>query len=391
MKNLNLFGALAIAFALVVGCIEGPEGPTGLKGEKGDTGAAGVAGAKGDKGDTGAAGEVSCKMCHDGIQHPMAEGTFLLSGHNLNTTEAVSYAGGRGGCARCHSHEGFVEIASASVNSTTTTFAAPSGMKCSTCHDHGNFDFTTNIKGLRWSKAVTPIMYGFTKEAMDIDVSNNLCISCHQGRDNDYKEFATTDYDWTPKFSSSTATGTIRFYPHYVPQAQIFLGKMAYEGFTNPATAFASTTHKGAANCTSCHMGAGIANQTLNHAMKPKAEYCSGCHAGASDLNINGRQTEIDGLEAELATELKRIGILNEAGAIIPARFGTDPNWTVTPGGLFDKTTLTKINHDLAGSVTNYFMVHYDRSKGVHNYKYIKAMLKNSIDYTKTVALKPAK
>jgi hypothetical protein len=87
----------------------------------------------------------------------------------------------------------------------------------------------------------------------------------------------------------------------------------------------------------------------MGHSFEPDLLVCLECHAGATDYNINGAQTDIDNLLAELDAKL-------EVG-------DEEDDWYAE--ALFDY----------------YFVVNDGGSRGVHNYKYAKALLDDAIFY----------
>jgi hypothetical protein len=86
---------------------------------------------------------------------------------------------------------------------------------------------------------------------------------------------------------------------------------------------------------------------------------CVACHAEADDFNVNGAQDEIEELLLELEGLLIAKGVYN------------------TNSGLWNTGTYET---NVAGAALNYIFVKEDRSDGVHNFNYARALLKNSID-----------
>ena len=89
----------------------------------------------------------------------------------------------------------------------------------------------------------------------------------------------------------------------------------------------------------------------------------SGCHTD-EDALINSVETkteEIEGLLADLKTLLEAKGIMDTVD---------HPGYLNVPG--------TYAN-ELAGAFYNYKVIEEDRSHGMHNYKYTKTLLENSI------------
>ena len=90
---------------------------------------------------------------------------------------------------------------------------------------------------------------------------------------------------------------------------------------------------------------------------------CKTCHTTATSFDINGVQTEVQGLMDSLATILagKNLILINSDGTY--------------------STKSGKKSADDAGSIYNLQTAKEDKSLGVHNPSYIRALLKNSIQH----------
>jgi predicted CXXCH cytochrome family protein len=107
-------------------------------------------------------------------------------------------------------------------------------------------------------------------------------------------------------------------------------------------------------------------DDTLNMAV------CQRCHPGAASYDINGRQTEIYKLWNQLGKLLKE-----RNSGLLPGYKPGDKCATCHRGGTlpFDKDP----HMVLENAYTNYKLIMNDRSWGVHNYKYSKKLLEDSI------------
>jgi hypothetical protein len=196
---------------------------------------------------------------------------------------------------------------------------------------------------------------------------SNLCVTCHQPRD-------VTPF---PTVGGGEVTITSsRFGPHHGPQGALLSGIGAYEvpgslPYTN--TAHTSMISDG---CVTCHMQEAFGRQSGGHTMKMAYDYhevitmnvagCQSCHSGTKNFDINGAVTDIETLAAQLEALLLADNIL-----------AVDANGV--PTGL-NKTPLT-LSANKAGALFNWKMIVVeDRSGGVHNPKYAKAMLQNAIE-----------
>jgi hypothetical protein len=326
MKKFSYLSLIAIATLFFFSC-EGPEGPPGL------------AGVDGTNGVNGADGNAVCLDCHNKTTMGSVETNYEMSGHAAGTT--LAYAGGRASCARCHSGTGFIEFME------TGTVAAdidnPRTIDCEACHDfHESLDFENEPNyALRSVEAVTLIIDD--TKSVDFGGSANLCANCHQPR-----TAAPVD-DGAGNFR----IGSSHYGPHHGPQSTVLAGIGLYKfaGVTYP-----EPTHYGVASCTTCHMH----GDPASHTFEPKADACAACHDGATSFDIAGKQTEIEGLMTTLEDKLANFGLI----------YHEDGEWHINTG------TYTI---DQAGAFYNFAAVFDDRSKGVHNYPYVKAALDASI------------
>lgn len=87
--------------------------------------------------------------------------------------------------------------------------------------------------------------------------------------------------------------------------------------------------------------------------MAPQIATCQACHADAENYDINGAQTAVEERLAELGTALQAAGLLDEEGTTIP--------------GTYDESQAIALWNDNT--------IHEDASRGVHNPKYVNALL----------------
>ena len=172
--------------------------------------------------------------------------------------------------------------------------------------------------------------------------------------------------------TDSTAITSSRWGTHHGPQSALVFG---LGGFEIPGSEdYTNSPHKDVIpeGCVSCHMATAFGDSGGGHTFNMTYEShgdmidniiaCTPCHSDAEDFNINGAQEEIEGLLAELEELLLAEGVLN-------------PNT-----GLWNTGTYRT---EVAGAALNYIFIEEDRSKGVHNYNYAKALLTNSIESLK--------
>lgn len=299
------------------------------------------------EGPAGQAGNETCKECHSLDNRSMKSVEYEKSGHGAG--EFVAYAGGRNGCAQCHSHEGFVETEHTGRDTTAANIPIPTRIDCKTCHDsHTSFDDEADGPdyALRGLHEVNLIMFG-NEQKLDFESNSNLCANCHQPRRLGPEDDGTGNFKVT-----STHYG-----PHHGPQATYVQGVGAYEFAGSESYPTSGTsTHATAGACVACHMG-DADEMGGGHTFTANVASCTSCHNDATTLDINGVQTEVHDMLAELQGILTTKGILDAEGHVLKGTY---------PVGL-------------AGAFYNYIGIEEDRSLGVHNPGYIKAVLKNTI------------
>ena len=339
MRISKLFTLTLVIFGVVLffGC-EGPEGPAGPAGE------AGAAGAD---------AQVTCLDCHNDAT--LADNQFEMarSQHGLGSV-GVGYAGGRGSCGPCHSHEQFVEFATTGDNAGN--YLTPTPWKCSTCHGlHGTFDeeFSADTDyALRLTDPVTAMFDDLT--SMDIDASSNLCIQCHQSRRGIDGYWNGTD---AQAVITSSHTG-----PHHGPQANLLLGN-------NGSVAGTPFSFHVDAGCVGCHMKETTGEDELDvaggHTFWPAVEACVTCHPSATDFDIGGVQEDIE-------TKLHDLGLLLLGEGILAWEYDDSGDSSLhLHTGTYDAAVFQ--------AFWNWVYVEEDRSFGVHNPTYAEDLLDAAI------------
>lgn len=327
---------------LASSCVkEGPMGPAGADGKDGVDGT------------NGADGQVTCLSCHEGTKMEAKQAEFAMSVHSSGAI-AVDYAGGRAACARCHSHEGFTQFAV--FNSVLGDITNPSAWECNTCHGiHKKFDGTDYA--LRMTDPVVPIAPA--NGVMDLKGNSNLCATCHQSRS------AEPNKD---KPGETYALG-IRTYPHYSAQGNILYGNGLAEipgSVAYPEKGSANHLTMAGGSCVGCHMATFSAKQG-GHSFIPSLKACNDCHGGTPITNYNygGVQTATKEKLDQLNAKLLALGL------IVETIEEGEVHYSPKPG------TVPMVH---AQAVYNYFGVKYDRSYGVHNPKYVNAILQNTLE-----------
>lgn len=137
-------------------------------------------------------------------------------------------------CSKCHGGaEGFRFFLTYGVGKTV--LEQDNGLDCSTCHD--NFGSTYDLV------SVSSVAFPSGKTVADSDAVNNLCGTCHSGRE----AKATID--------SKIAAGSFGFRNvHYKPAAAVKAGTTAQVGYEYDGKTYAGLwNHTGGTACTVCH------------------------------------------------------------------------------------------------------------------------------------------
>ncbi|PKL85410.1 MAG: hypothetical protein CVV22_08350 [Ignavibacteriae bacterium HGW-Ignavibacteriae-1] len=343
---LSIWGVIIFASMLFASC-EGPAGKDGL------------AGKDGTDGKDGADGTQNCGTCHDASTDLFAKQLqWAASQHAVGTNFERSGTS----CAPCHTSEGFREVAETGLTTTAAAINNPSGQNCRTCHKihetHTDADWALTYTG------TTKLQ--FTKTEIDLG-KGSLCGQCHQAR----PLAAMVD------LTAENYEVKVRFGPHHSSAANMFAGSGAFE---IPGTeAYGSTAaHQNIQNaCVNCHMGPAYGVQAGGHSLKMTYEYsgkivdnvavCTPCHSSATSFDVNSVQEEVLGLIIELRGKLADLGMLKKDASDNPSDFHSD---AAIPG------VYSSLN---AAVLYNYLYLVNDKSWGVHNPKYTRAVVKNSL------------
>lgn len=335
--KLFFFGFICVIFAASCTGPEGPAGPSGSDGSDGTDGTDGVD------------GNVTCLVCHSATTIEAIQGQFAMSVHRAGLN-AVDYAGGRASCAECHSHEGFVQYAT--FGSVAGNITNPTAWKCNTCHGlHKTFE--GQDYALRLSDPINP-KYD-PESTMDLMGNSNLCANCHQSRRAEPN--MTNPGEETFEITSS------HYGPHHGAQANVVagVGFAEIEGSVAYPTP-GNSNHLTMASCTGCHMG-DFAERQGGHSWIPTLASCNDCHSEQSeDFNYGGVQTEVHEKLITLRDKLIELGVVE----------GDEEHGYHPVVGTYPMAQ--------ARAFFNWVGLEEDRSLGVHNPKYVKALLTNSIE-----------
>ena len=345
MKNLLLLLFVALSGLMIISC-EGPAGPAG------PAGADGVDGVDGSDGKDGVDANAVCLTCHTLSHRAELEAQYETTLHatsavQWNGSTTVEYAGGRNNCAKCHSHEGFVETVATGMDTTAANIPIPTRIGCLTCHDsHQTFDFENDGPDYAL-RTMDPVNLIAADEVLDFGNTSNLCAACHQPR----RPAPVADDNGNFNITSS------HYGPHHAPNATFLLGMGGYE-VAGPESypAVGSAAHAANSSCVDCHMFA-YADGQGGHGLVPSDASCLQCHPAGVFQAADNMKAEIDGLLDQLATLLMAEGVLDADAHVVKGEFPVD----------------------VAGAFFNWKLVKEDLSHGIHNPAYTRALLKNSI------------
>lgn len=345
------FNLIALGFSLITISCTGPEGPAGPPGKDGTPGTA------------------VCGVCHESSTFLLAkQRQYHNSLHYLG--ETYDYAN-RTACAPCHNNEGFHETLITKADTVVAAIPNPTPVNCRTCHNvHKKYD-TTDF-ALTYKDPVT-LKYG--GQTVDFG-EGNICTKCHQAR----------TFSPVPTVGGDSITVTyFRWGPHYGVNSNVVAGIGGFE-IPGPESYPSTNPHKNFIKdgCVTCHMAPSIYSVVGGHSFKMEGELegseiqnvsacaSTNCHPGATKFDIDGKVTEIKDLIAQLRQLLIDKGLLDVSR-------NTDGNvlseYIMLPGNKPKKFSAVE-----AGAVLNYLILAKDRSNGIHNYKYTKALLVNTIN-----------
>jgi len=293
-------------------------------------------------------GPTTCAECHDASN--LITGKLTEWEESAHGTGTSYLRGTSSSCAGCHSGNGFAEMVSAGLDpgSVKSGDPDPTRQDCRACHMIHE-TFTEADFALRTESPVA--LYAVSGATYD-GGEGNLCVNCHQPR----RVFPAPVNDTIHGISEHWG-------PHHGPQSAMILGVAGagdVVGVPHGHLAGVQNT------CVTCHMG-----DEDNHTFEPDVSRCEGCHAniglydeehgGVSDFDYHFVQTEILKLTDSLGAELLALGLINEN----------------TEDG---HPTDSLAQYDQAIALWNWiYVAHEDKSEGVHNYPYAKALLEEGL------------
>jgi len=284
-----------------------------------------------------AAAEGACADCHN----PGTEltGRATAWADSVHGTGTAYVRAASADCAGCHSGGAFSAMMAAGIQNPEDVEMGdpnPTRQDCRACHQiHETYSEAD------WALETTAAvpLYAFTDVTYD-GGEGNLCATCHQPR----RAFPEATDGMVEV--DSTHWGT-----HHGPMTAMLLGVGGagdVTGSTGPHYSMVEDT------CVTCHLG-----DDASHTFLPNVAACVTCHSDAEDFDIGGVQTEVQGMLDHLQAALMAAGLLDEEGGIV---VGTYPEAQ-------------------AAALWNWIYVGTeDKSEGVHNPSYAKALLQAGLD-----------
>lgn len=444
MKNLIRLLSLLTVSGLILTSCEGPRGLPGADGQNGINGVDAnetckechnqtvvepkitqFAFSKHEYGEVAfdEGGVTGCTPCHtsDGFRYVCKNSTpatFTLGTNNKYSNDyaaATDQTLGRFTCFTCHS-------------SLHTTYTGA---------DFKPFTNVAAVSMTMW-KGTKSI------DLQQDGASSNLCIKCHQPRplttststsNGDVVDYAglasspsTVFYDnAVGNASPNKVIPSYRTHIHYGAQGAIYAGKGGVE-FPG-SLAYTSSAHASVASCADCHT-ATVSMRAGGHTFRVRSDAgaltsssawnfngcnTTGCHSGitATSPLFAATRTDIQTLLNNLATKLNAVGggtpiLHSESDGTANLWAGiTAGNYdgylnifdpSSNPGGVWknpgstgswsatDKATnnalpvFPSLKSGVMGAMINFQLCLREYSLGIHNYKYSKALLQNSIE-----------
>jgi len=346
-RRTLILGLVLVGAALALSACAGAEGPAG---------AAGPAGPAGPAGEAAAASDLSCTECHNDTTLIVSKEAQFRENSIHGTGE--SFVRGEGtDCAGCHGTEGSKARINAGLpphDPSVVDVVNVSPFDCRTCHNI-HTSYTSADWALTGGEA--PVLMEMTGGTYD-GGAGNLCANCHQVRN-----AAPTVTGGNVAITSS------RFGPHYGIPAQMLLGEGGLGVTGSPSTHYTAVED----TCVNCHMG-----EEFNHTYVPDVGRCVACHADAEDFDMDGTQTDVTAMVDELHALLVDKKLLNPETDLWGIYDPATSKWS-NPSA---DAPLT-VTEAVANAMWNYKFVIYDKSMGVHNSAYAKALLESALEAMK--------
>lgn len=326
MNKRILWGGVVLLAIVLAGCA-GPEGPAGPTGPEGPAGPAG---------EPPTSADLSCTGCHNDTTLIAGKHTaWSESGHG---TGDAYVRGTSSRCAGCHSGGAFSAMIAERLTAVQLESgdANPTRQDCRTCHQI-HTTYTTDDWALETND---PVTFNTIEGATFDGGTGNLCANCHQPL-SAYPEAV----------DGMVEVDSTHWGPHHGPQSTMLLGLAGAGDVPNTPSVHASVVTD---TCVTCHMG-----DTDDHTFEPDVSRCTVCHADAEDFDIDSVQSDVQTMLDDLEKALVAAGLLDEEGEPVVGSY----------------------SEAQAAALWNWiYIAHEDKSFGVHNAEYTKALLQYSLE-----------
>jgi len=316
----------------------------------------------------------SCRQCHDsgsGYQQKFYQ--YDHSGHVESDLASEGHVRDTASCHKCHITEGFVSITVDGQSAIPSEITTRNPVSCVACHDPHSEE---NEHQLRTTATVT-----LPNGTVFSGGLGNVCANCHNSRVSNPLTTINTSYRGA----------------HHGPQADILLGKSAYDwGMPYPvgASVHASVTTE---TCVTCHMApaprGAYAPLVGDHTFRITSEdgkssntvrACGQCHKGLTTtdrvLPAGSRPDyDGDGLRSGIQYEVGRL-LLNVRNRIVLRIPGT--SWNAEENKIdISQQDWSKLTFNQKAVLYNFNLCSEEKSRGIHNTKYVVAVLQRSWYY----------
>lgn len=282
----------------------------------------------------------SCTDCHNDTT--VITGKETAWAESMHGTGEAYVRATSADCAGCHSGGGFSAMVAAGLTPNMVEVGDPNPTRqdCRACH---NIHVTYTDED--WSLETTDAVALYAFEDVEFDGGKgSLCANCHQPRRMMEAVDGMVNVD-------STHWG-----PHHGPQAAMLLGvggALEVDSEGRESKHYRETDE----TCVTCHV------YNDSHTFEPVLAACLDCHEDAESFDIEGVQTQVDGLIGELQDALVAKGLLDG-----DAESGFHP-------------VVGEYPEAEAGALWNYIYIAIeDSSHGAHNSDYTIDLLEASIE-----------
>lgn len=319
----------------------------------------------------------NCLSCHHNLPNVRPGAQWESSGHG-NAVWSNSFRNRAGNnalsdCVRCHDGRAYVNFTNGiGTNTHQDVYSRREhvNISCQSCHD-------PHKGGLRTSPAGSDTLSNGYSYASFNAGEGRTCMDCHKYRANGN--------------TLVNANLTAQWGPHYGGITDVLLGKNGYT-FGNEIPS--SVAHQFIENsCVGCHMAQPATehrNKMGEHTFKMSyvddssvkhdlVQPCVSCHSGITKFSdiVAAQDYDGDGQTKSFIEEFE--GLFTQLKMALPPVGEPTVDWQQ-----MDNTNITQ-----KGAYYNYRYINYEKSKGMHNPKYIIGLLQTTVQVLTGVEFEP--